>query len=509
MKTEILELINNNRKAYAKLIKNNRELFEWIEANTLIKEDNWPKKIYSALYNESFVCKYGNQLNLNSVHEGTKFCGKAKNCRCAKEQISQKISVNKKSYSEETKKKIAEKRAKTNLEKYGVENIGQTEKAKNNHKKYYDNKPKIHKELKNLKKIGFEQLSNYVQTKLNFTLLTPFEKYYGIRQKDAHEYEFQCKKCLTKIKKKFYHGKGIRCDICNPLIPSFKSGEENEVFNFIKNLGIDGNQRDRQLINPFELDMVFPDHKIAIEYCGLYWHSELSADKDRNYHANKMNLVQAKGWKLITIFSDEWKQQRSKVENRLKNIFNKTEIKIPARKCVVETISTFESKNFMNTYHLQGSAVAKVHLGLKFNNELVAVMTFSNGRKSLNSINKDTNIYELVRFSTNGYNVQGGASKLLKHFIKKYNPSKVFSYSDCRWSQGQLYQSLGFVKENNPSIGYWYVEKYETRKHRYNFTKQSLIKKGYDKNLTEWQIMQALKYDRIWDCGQQKWSIEF
>lgn len=505
MHEKIQELIKNNPKAYVRLISNNPEMRSWVETNSKISSDNWPKKIYSALTGESFICPNDNEKKLKSIHLGTMFCGKARTCKCARDQISQKMSNDKNSYTDDKKKKIAEKRAATNLDRYGVENVGQTSIAKINHKNYYSNIPKKIREPKDIKKIGYDQLSDYVLSHFNFMLITPFEQYHGIRQKDAHEYEFQCCKCQNKIRKKFYHGRGLRCENCDPIVPVFKSGEENEVFAFITNLDIKGIQRDRKLINPYELDMIFPDHKIAIEYCGLYWHSESSANKNKNYHANKLKLVEAKGWRLITIFSDEWNKSRVKVENRLRNIFKKTQIKIAARNCKIEEITPAESRSFFDMYHIQNNAVAKIHIGLKYKGELVAAMTFGSGRKALNT-KKDQNVYELVRFATNGANIQGGASRLLNYFVKKYNPSKIISYSDCRWSRGELYKSLGFISTGQPSIGYWYVSNYENRHHRYNFTKQKLIKNGNDKNLTEWQIMQKLKYDRIWDCGQQKWS---
>jgi hypothetical protein len=134
-------------------------------------------------------------------------------------------------------------------------------------------------------------------------------------------------------------------------------------------------------------------------------------------------------------------------------------------------------------------------------------MTFSNGRKALNTKSVPTE-YELVRFVTDGSSVVGGASKLLSYFIKNYNPTKIISYADLRWSEGNVYEKLNFKKISGPTIGYWYVDEYQYRLHRYNFTKGQLVKEGADPNKTEWQNMQDLGYDRIWDCGHQKFVME-
>ena len=31
----------------------------------------------------------------------------------------------------------------------------------------------------------------------------------------------------------------------------------------------------------------------------------------------------------------------------------------------------------------------------------------------------------------------------------------------------------------------------------------------YSKDKTEWQIMQELGYDRIWDCGKYRYEVKF
>lgn len=45
------------------------------------------------------------------------------------------------------------------------------------------------------------------------------------------------------------------------------------------------------------------------------------------------------------------------------------------------------------------------------------------------------------------------------------------------------------------------------REHRYNFTKSRLVEAGASDESTEWEIMQNLGYDRIWDCGHQKYVM--
>ena len=124
-------------------------------------------------------------------------------------------------------------------------------------------------------------------------------------------------------------------------------------------------------------------------------------------------------------------------------------------------------------------------------------------------VRKISNIpqFELIRFcSKPGIQVVGGASKLFKHFIEKYNPPKIISYSSNDISTGTLYGSMGFTKVSE-SISYWYIDKQRKRYHRSNFRKCDLIKKGCPIDMSEHEWMSLQGYLCIYDCGQTKWEF--
>ena len=61
---------------------------------------------------------------------------------------------------------------------------------------------------------------------------------------------------------------------------------------------------DRVLLNnKREIDFYVPKKRIAIEFNGLYWHSDKF--KEKNYHLNKSKELEEKGIRLIHIFEDE------------------------------------------------------------------------------------------------------------------------------------------------------------------------------------------------------------
>jgi hypothetical protein len=53
-------------------------------------------------------------------------------------------------------------------------------------------------------------------------------------------------------------------------------------------------------------------------------------------------------------------------------------------------------------------------------------------------------------------------------------------------------------------VGYTYTD-YKSRYAREKFQKHLLVAEGFDPGMTEWQIMQARNFDRVWDCGQTQW----
>jgi hypothetical protein len=272
---------------------------------------------------------------------------------------------------------------------------------------------------------------------------------------------------------------------------------ERDIIEFIKVHNIPNINNTRTVIPPLELDIYLPDHNIAIEYNGLYWHSEL-ADIDKNYHLNKTQLCQEKGIRLIHIFENEWILQPEIVKSRLLSILHKN-ASIYARKCTIIQLTSKQSREFFNTTHIQGSANASVCYGLMYNNELVAAMSFGKSR-----FNKSIE-WELVRYSNKlNYSVVGGASKLFQHFIKQHNPGSVISYSDKRWNTGGLYLQLGFQHSHSSTPNYFYFKKNSNiLLSRQQFQKHKLKDKLeiFDPTLTEWQNMVNNGYNRIWDCG--------
>ena len=75
---------------------------------------------------------------------------------------------------------------------------------------------------------------------------------------------------------------------------------------------------------------------------------------------------------------------------------------------------------------------------------LIAVGTFSNARKWIKN-GKEIRSYEWTRFaSLPGLRISGGMGKILNAFIEEVQPDDIMSYADLEWSEGAVYEQLGF-----------------------------------------------------------------
>jgi hypothetical protein len=85
------------------------------------------------------------------------------------------------------------------------------------------------------------------------------------------------------------------------------STQEKEIVTYIKSLkkDIEIKQNSRSIIAPNELDIFLPEYKLAIEYNGIYWHTEKNGKKGRNYHLTKTKQCVEKNITLLHIFGNE------------------------------------------------------------------------------------------------------------------------------------------------------------------------------------------------------------
>jgi hypothetical protein len=250
-----------------------------------------------------------------------------------------------------------------------------------------------------------------------------------------------------------------------------------------------------------ELDIYVPSKRIAIEYNGLYWHTE-EAGKDRWYHYNKWKTCRDQGIQLIQIWEDEWESKPELVKKMLAHKLNASYgKKLYARTLNIREVGVDESTIFLNAHHIQGSTTGSCRLGLYTKEgKLEALLlgrVFTQG---------DDTVLDIVRYATDAV-VPGGFTKLLKAAEHKVRPSKVTTFSDNSISDGALYETNGFSVEKELPPDYKYVVK-KQRQHKFGYrlkrfkNDENLL---YAEDLSESELAKANNLPKIWDCGKVKW----
>jgi hypothetical protein len=400
--------------------------------------------------------------------------------------------------------KVKEKIKKTCLEKYGVEHSFQSENNREKSKKtclerYGVTNVSLNNIIKEkIRKSNVESHKDFFIKNLlpeNYEIIN-YEETGNIELKCDKGHVFKCQKQLVLKRIKANH---VVCTVCQPLnsFENSTSKYEKELLKFIEE-NYNGTilQNTKEILNNLELDIYLPELKLAFEFNGLYWHSELYREK--NYHLNKTKRCLNKEIQLIHVYEDDWLYKNEIVKSRVLNLLGKTERKIYARKCTINEVDNKTIKTFLEENHIQGYVSSDKNIGLFIENELVSLMTFGKGRFH----NKNT---ELLRFCNKlNTNVVGGASKIFKYYVSNYK-NNIISYADRSWSNGNLYRQLGFNFVKETPVNFSYISN-GIRLNRFKYRKSELIKQGYDKNRTEHDIMQEKGLYRIYDSGNLKYE---
>lgn len=273
-----------------------------------------------------------------------------------------------------------------------------------------------------------------------------------------------------------------------------KSVAEKSICDFLESHNVQVVRNSRSIIPPFELDFYLPDYKVAIEFNGLYWHSDWNVP--RTYHQDKLEASNHNGIRLLTVFENEWSDNMDLVKKKILHVLGiSNAAHVFARKCVVEMIGTTEKSRFFDYNHIQGNGPSSINYGLRYNGELVACMGF---------IRNNDGSFTLNRYATS-CRVIGGFTKLLKRFEKDFGTPKIISFADLRWSNGEIYRTSGFVLDSVIKPDYFW-NKAGRLYHKFNFRHKGMkVKlKDYDPRKSESVNMIRNGFYRIWDCGKLK-----
>lgn len=214
----------------------------------------------------------------------------------------------------------------------------------------------------------------------------------------------------------------------------------DDIFKFISDNGIDASEEESHAIRILHC----PDDVIVVP---VSIHSKTLEEAEEANHTLKGLLSALNTKKSIIIPEDLWRRRRNMMECRLLAHLGRFR-SVFARNTEVHRITKPMSSEFLDRHHTYGDAAARYRYGIfTKSGEMVAVGSFSSGRtweKGGTAIRS----FEWVRYaSLPDVRVVGGMGKMLSTFISEVHPDDIMSYADMEWTDGQVYEKLGFRED--------------------------------------------------------------
>ncbi|MFA5448829.1 MAG: hypothetical protein WC292_00085 [Clostridia bacterium] len=212
---------------------------------------------------------------------------------------------------------------------------------------------------------------------------------------------------------------------------------------------------DRQQIKPKEIDFYLPDYNIGFEFNDIgthrtLWKEQLNGTarlfgKPVKYHLNKFNDCRKADIRLFQIWDVEWNNEhlRSILQSVIRNALGLNTKRIYARKCKLVESNSKECNPFFIENHIQGQAKGKGYFALKYKNEIVGAICYTDNQRILTESNAITISRMCFAKDTT---VVGGASRLLNAVEKKTNCDSIEYLVLNDYFDGISFEKTGWEK---------------------------------------------------------------
>jgi Zn finger protein HypA/HybF involved in hydrogenase expression len=297
------------------------------------------------------------------------------------------------------------------------------------------------------------------------------------------------------------HLSGRGCQKCGVETRQLKSErgvseKELEVAEFITLLGVEtqhGYLPDSDA--KWTFDVIVPSHKLAVEFNGVYWHSYPRAHRGQHYHKRKN--AEANGYRLITIWEDDWKHKRERMESLLRRAIEGPMTEIGARETTLVKVLRDVAKAFHEDHHVQDFRIstADQHYGLFDQADLVAVASFD--KKGV-----------LHRYTVlGGLSIAGGLQKCIKAFRGDFGDLPIVTYCDRDHFMGNLYRAAGFVQTGGTMTMSYVVGSVRQRREGYMKHKLPSLFGDVDMDQREIDICAEHGVYACWNSGTEKYEL--
>lgn len=277
-----------------------------------------------------------------------------------------------------------------------------------------------------------------------------------------------------------------------------------------------------------ELDIWLPGRRVAIEFNGVYWHSE-PMGHDAAAHRAKLTACNAAGIRLITVWSDDFQDRRDVVirslAHKLGVVHRLPEVlgdgapahvadRVFARCLVPAPITVAAANRFFAANHIQGSTSLTRAFALFDDDGAPRAVLGLRAPRAGARTRRGPGEWEIVRYATLGL-VPGGFTRLVAHAERVLRSEGIalrrwISFAAAEMSDGGLYERAGFTADRRLPPDYWYAGS-STDWHR-------MAKEGYQRSrfrddpslahvdgATERELAELNHLVRVWDLGKTRY----
>lgn len=315
------------------------------------------------------------------------------------------------------------------------------------------------------------------------------------RSRKGSRFRVRCRSCGAVQERTLYSIEETgKCFVCCPK----ETSGHLELLEFVSGLAPDAVSNDRTVISPLELDIVVPSARLAIEFNGLYWHSE--AHRGRTYHSDKTHMAAEGGYRLLHVWEDEWRDRRAIIESMVRHRLGCDTRRVGARSCEVVELRPDERKEFLDRSHIDGDIPTSDAWGLTFQGELVACLSVRRpGHR------KWSDRLEVARFAVSSRcSVPGALSRLSRQALRHSQETGrrgLMSYVDTRYGDGVGYLSAGYTQHSRTGPTFWWSD-FNQRFNRFRYRADP------ERGLSEAQVAAEAGVSKVWGCDQLVMTLE-
>src|SRR5271157_1061722 len=301
--------------------------------------------------------------------------------------------------------------------------------------------------------------------------------------------------CKNRPSMAFYSVAGGKVQSCGCAKPGFSDvSPAREIYDFVIGLAADAefshwfrNEHGEKR----EYDIYVPSKKLAIEYHGLYWHTEEKTGRgDWSKFKNRGNI------RLLQVYQDEWSRKKEIIKAQIQELLSVApKLRVNPIFEAIPSKTPSEARSFLDSHHYLGAAGGCLTILARHpkSKEIIGVWVFM--KREAGTVLWHRACWD-HRYKA--WNPHEKALRMAMPILKGTGFRRMITFADNRFHTGEMYEKIGFRFEKEIPPDYYYTDG-KVRKSKYALR----VKAGVD----EVDNAAAMGWHRIWDSGKKRFSL--